>query len=84
MDFLVSLYTGCYFLCFCKANFGSVFTLFVRFLFLRSYELGLLKVGGSLGGVPFVSTLFFGDYLVVFLASRERLLGVVLSVVAMI
>ena len=42
------------------------------------------RLGGSLGGVPFVSTLFFCDYLVVLLASRERLIGVVLLVVAMI
>ena len=81
---MVSLYTGCYFLCFCKANFGSVFTLFVRFLFLRSCELGILKVGGSLGGVTFVSTLFFGYYLVFLLASREHLIGVVLTVVPII
>ena len=69
---------------FVKVNFGSVFPLFGCCLFLRGCQLGLQKVGGSLGGVPFVSTLFFGDSLVVLLASRENLLGIMLSVVALI
>ena len=86
MTFLkVRFQSGWYFLRFCKSKFGSVFHIFGCCLFLRSFQLGLLKVGGgSLGGVPFVSTLFFGDSLGAFLASRERLLGVMFLVVVLI
>ena len=42
------------------------------------------RLGRSLGGMPFVSTILLGDSLVVFLASRERLLGVMLSVVVLL
>ena len=40
--------------------------------------------GGSLGGVNFVFTSLFGDLLVVLMASRESLLGVLLLVVELI
>ena len=38
------------------------------------------RLWGSLGGVLFVSTLYFGDYLMVFTASREILTRVMLLV----
>ena len=41
------------------------------------------RSGNSLVGLPFVSTLFFGDSLVLLLASRESLPGVMFLVVAL-
>ena len=43
-----------------------------------------LRSWGSLGGVHFVSTLFFGDYLFILMASMERLLRFMLAVVALV